>query len=613
MPDIQEFKDATILQNADVSEIITSLALAVAKAQSKLDENTFDQFAKFEEYKFEGKSLLELGFIPAFYNLSEATFSTNICLKMASKEEFDTKENVNANYSDGNSSDSSGSSGSSSSSSSGGNNSENTQTNTGSHNTETPDVNDYKSGKTISFLAAERNTVKVEGKEIEFNPKEGDKFKKCKEMKTAYKKLLYEVGAVVSKVKTNVTINQPQIQCGKYLVICDTGDGYLYITERAFKTGSNVTVFKYTDDIGANMSDMFQISEKGFEETLKSIAKSKNVDGVYAFSKEGYFYDFVGEGEKQTLKETFDLSVEFSNNYTELESNKGTKIQTTDKFGIMASVLSTMLNTIEEQEPIIITGYTIKSDDAYIKSLGDLRAEALSSLMQAFNIKKIDLKSGIDTEGNKAKITFSANYIIFSHKEGTLPSGDNRFLATDKDKKEGEAQIAGVNIPWSEEEWYNAKMENIITFIENNDTLKNQYLFEYNDFRMICLLHKKAKLSYQVLSKESNNIKIEAVANAEGDNSVVIKEDFSTTPKQPTENSTPTAPTTPTTPTSSTSSTSSNSSNSSKSTFAIGASIDVRYARQFEMSEEGNTSISATIRSIDPPEALKAFILNKIN
>ena len=93
MPDIQEFKDATILQNVDVSEIITSLALSVVKAQSKLDKNSFDQLTRFGEYKFEGKSLLELGFIPAFYNFSEATFSTSMSIKMVSQEELGANVN----------------------------------------------------------------------------------------------------------------------------------------------------------------------------------------------------------------------------------------------------------------------------------------------------------------------------------------------------------------------------------------------------------------------------------------------------------------------------------------------------------------------------------------
>jgi hypothetical protein len=47
-------------------------------------------------------------------------------------------------------------------------------------------------------------------------------------------------------------------------------------------------------------------------------------------------------------------------------------------------------------------------------------------------------------------------------------------------------------------------------------------------------------------------------------------------------------------------------------TFALAASVDARYSRQFDMSVQGNASMSARLVAVPPPKAFEMIILNGI-
>ena len=88
MADPKKINDiASVLQQVDVGEIFTSLALGIAEAQEKLDDNSVRQLLKLSETEVAGKSLLELGFVPAFYQFDYADISANIHLTMAINEQ----------------------------------------------------------------------------------------------------------------------------------------------------------------------------------------------------------------------------------------------------------------------------------------------------------------------------------------------------------------------------------------------------------------------------------------------------------------------------------------------------------------------------------------------
>ncbi len=99
MSNIKQFQEATeVLQNVDVSEIFTSLALGIAKAQEKLDSNSIKQLIALSEQEVAGKSLLELGFYPAFYSFAYADVSASIELKMRLNTKTSLKVNAYLDY-----------------------------------------------------------------------------------------------------------------------------------------------------------------------------------------------------------------------------------------------------------------------------------------------------------------------------------------------------------------------------------------------------------------------------------------------------------------------------------------------------------------------------------
>lgn len=86
------------LKNVDVSTIISSLAIGIAEAQERLDENSINQISKLTEIEVAGMSLLELGFKPTFYAFEHADISASIQLKMAVSQTIDVSLSLSAEY-----------------------------------------------------------------------------------------------------------------------------------------------------------------------------------------------------------------------------------------------------------------------------------------------------------------------------------------------------------------------------------------------------------------------------------------------------------------------------------------------------------------------------------
>jgi hypothetical protein len=464
-------------------------------------------------------------------------------------------------------------------------------------------VDDYKSGKSITFLVPEKNKVKIEDKSIEFNPKEGEKFKNCIALVEGYEDALNGIGGNVTEERTTITIDGQQVKSSADLTIGDTGYGYLAISLPEKFTDKNV-VFKHANPIKEEVGDLFELAAEGFDKTLANIAASAKVDGVYAFSREGFFYAFSGEGGKQKVGAKVDMSIFFNNDtaknkkaYRLIWDKKLDSSKTNDKALIDSYLkLANLLNSTGES--VTATGSFIEGKDTYTKKLGENRALTLARFLKGLDIKKVETKSDTVAEikDSKATIALNADYIILDKKEvAALPevSGENCFLPTNKNKVEATAQITGVDI---KTDAASVTLAAIKTAIESNATLKDQYLFELLDNgKLLYALSKKAMLSFQLLSKESSDLKVEAEKN-EKENSILIKDDFNPASKLKTESP------------DSKDSKDSKDSSGTKETFAIGATIDVRYTRQFDMSMEGNASMSAKLKSVPPPEAFKAFV-----
>jgi outer membrane protein OmpA-like peptidoglycan-associated protein len=84
MPDYDGLKPGEILADASVAEFISRLGLGIAEAQRALDENTIDQLAEFTRARddLNGRTLLDLGLMPAFYHYQSADISCSLQLSL---------------------------------------------------------------------------------------------------------------------------------------------------------------------------------------------------------------------------------------------------------------------------------------------------------------------------------------------------------------------------------------------------------------------------------------------------------------------------------------------------------------------------------------------------
>ncbi len=90
-----------VLADASVAEFIKSLGLGIAEAQKALDENSVDQIAEFIEPRegLGGKTLLDLGLSPAFYHYQYADITCSLQLSLKVKKDFSLGLNLSGSYS----------------------------------------------------------------------------------------------------------------------------------------------------------------------------------------------------------------------------------------------------------------------------------------------------------------------------------------------------------------------------------------------------------------------------------------------------------------------------------------------------------------------------------
>lgn len=98
-------KLTTMLQNAPLPELIENLGKAIAEAQFALDLKSIDIAVLLGDKTNHGvevggvrHSLLELGFAPTFYHLTEATVETRVAFSTSSTQEFSVGASATATF-----------------------------------------------------------------------------------------------------------------------------------------------------------------------------------------------------------------------------------------------------------------------------------------------------------------------------------------------------------------------------------------------------------------------------------------------------------------------------------------------------------------------------------
>lgn len=102
MPDIEDMTPGQVLAEASVADFIKALGLSIAEAQKALDENSVNQMGEFLTPRagLGGKSLLDIGLMPAFYHYQHADITCSMQLSLRVEKNIGVGVNIGGSFSD---------------------------------------------------------------------------------------------------------------------------------------------------------------------------------------------------------------------------------------------------------------------------------------------------------------------------------------------------------------------------------------------------------------------------------------------------------------------------------------------------------------------------------
>jgi hypothetical protein len=592
--DLEKFSQgATILQQVDVSDIFTSLALGIAEAQEKLDDNSIKQALKLADTSFgnSGKSLLELGFIPSFYSFTYADISANLNLKMALKESLSFGLNLNVSYAKTKGYDK--------------------EDATFIDSNKYDSLNgEYKSSKTIAFKANESKSISIEEKQFSIAQSSTVK----SNIRAFKEEIIEQTSAefILEDIKSKTITKNESKGVDVWM-----GGGYLRIEEAIHFNKTKIGLLKITSIPSSVVSSEFSISsavnfdnKTTFKGTVQDANTANGSSGiVYGISKEGKFFKLAGTSFKEIPSNLYFKfnddevlnGVSLKNGsetalITSTENNGETEKNHADNFDIHKC-----LRFIHQFDPAVrftITGQTdpVGGNSKKNKTLAKRRAESMRNHIfgesSKVNITFQSITSDSETSDlskRKASIFLNANYIIFidgniteSATPDTSSTAENKFVflevLTSPGNKSLDIEFGGVAISKTA----------TTNFTEITDEVKKeQYKFKNeSENSRNYFLNEESIVRLSMFTNESKEIKIDTEQN-KSETSEEKSDSWISTENKNALNST------------------SNNSTEEKanSTFAISGSIDFRMSKQFEMSMEGNSSMSARLVAVPPPSA----------
>ncbi|QXP58764.1 OmpA family protein [Olleya sp. HaHaR_3_96] len=514
---------AAVLQQVDVSDIFTSLAMGIADAQKKLDDNSIAQITKLANTTLGDKSLLELGFAPAFYSFTYADISANIHLKMTMKDEFALSVQVDATYNSGK-----------------------------------QGKDDYKNVEKEKAFNSEKSSFKSSRK---FLMKSSSK--NAVVINDNHYKLDESIG-IVSRIDEfhSEIIQSQDVERLNYSVLQQ------FVTH--YTPSVDFTILKITDYSGndvdkdgtGNITGEITIGSSDFSSVYSASG------GVYGFSEQLIYGSTVSP---KDLEFHFGFDKRILNfNYAQGTIDNAGKDA---EFEALASILRE-----DDTANILIKGYTDSSGaDAYNINLSKDRCEAMRDYLVAQGARATQIhiepkgetlaraNSGPDDTKNEVfrkvsiAITSGADYIYFnSVLIGAIPDTDANYFITNSN--------SSILISSSAED------------ISDYWTEKRQSINYYLD--------KETQIEFSAYSKTSESINISKQEEEGAVDEVKIAQSENTSQLL-----------------------SDNSGNSkSNETVALGLNVDLRMSKQFEMSVEGNSSMSARMISLPPPDGFLKYV-----
>lgn len=611
MSEIDQLKQgAEILQQVDVTDIITALAVGIADAQEKLDNNSIKQALALAnpDNGIGGKSLLSMGFAPPFYHFQYADVSAEIALKMRLQTEFELDASLSFNY-----------------------------TKQGGYSADKLDYlrqdesdksrSEFKSSRSFITHASNYEDLTIESEKV-----------KMDETKGAVSRIEHFSDQIRSNQRidrVSVDIKDSNFQVSEFAssnsdVIVQNIGGYIVITVPGAKTVDEgilkVTSYNENDpteiefsgtagtgneelSIGQNeLTDFYQVfgaSESIMVSPNNSVIGFNAANSVYYVSDANAGNNVGGNGKL--------LEVYFDYDKDDAALTLG---KTLSDSGFVADNLALQpillkLAQALASDPlgeIKITGFTDGSgSNGYNEGLSERRAESLKNWFKTKGVKDNQIKtsgkgeilaggsSAKKLEFRKVQITFTstADYFYYSGVLFNATNADtsdtiNEFIYL-KAAPQNPGLSLGVSFLLNGVTYLN-NTSNIFTSlaqIASHTSVTDKFSSEIIG-ESIYLLHNESEVKYSTYSKESEK-QTYAIGSRESEDfndsqsSYLIGETSNTTTRIEKDQETRKNP----------------------STIAVGASVDVRVARQFEMDVSGNAKVSARLVSLPaPPEFL---------
>lgn len=573
---------AKILQNVDVSSIVTGLALGIADAQERLDTNSVKQITRLSETKVGSKSLLELGFQPAFYSFEYADVSASISLKMTVQEDIEVDLGIEYDASKKK-----------------GYTEEHIQEIENSYQEEK--YKEFKSSRKYWTTLSNEHTLKVNTSTVNTSTETGsiDRLEETAENLSSDTEVQRVDSKIIETKDVLSTNNTNEVNTHNY-----NGFGMLsmlnYYAEDTgiikFKDYSSVSIkIKGT---GTTANPNITLDKSNLADNLNVIINNSFKFGLQDEDKLTIYYDFSKHH-----------SIDFT--YAKGTSPKNTE-NLKDKLRALAFI---MIN--DTDVTVTITGHTDSiSSDNFNNDLGQKRANTVKNYLIALGVDEnqiIEVNSEgeqsaktnvgdnkndadyrkavieIDTNGNEyifveggdfietqsatiiADWSAATSGILQKHKKTTVATTKNLIIESGSD----------VNL----NETVNSLSE-IKTKLDTNNKFYSQISGD-----VVYLLRKDSKVEYTLFSDNNEETTIEdKSSNAQNTSNnndtldihkVVNSEYFAKSDLE---------------------------SIKDPKISALSGSLDVRYARQFGVSVEGNASVSARMISVPPPTGLENYI-----
>ena len=588
MNDYDGMSPGQVLNDASVADFIKSLGLGIAEAQKALDINSIEQLDAFTQpiAALNNKSLLELGLQPAFYHFQHADLACSLQLSLKVQRSFGVDFGIEAKYESSNNSKVID---------------ESSLSQTESFSSERTQVRKAE----VAIKHNSRGAVQVNGQSYSVSGQSLDE--RMKTLAQAIRGNSAISQAIPFQQSTEIS-PPPREKPG-----ADISDEQLVFTPNSVAFLDNR--FKRGDILiqeNPSSSETFQLNSDTTvtvepQDNLKAYADAvaSSINALEGYSARNLMGQLPPGTPVLSLYFAVGSSTPFSNSSADKQvTNEESEKEASEFIALTARLIK------EAQFRVDIVGHASRTGSEELnKKLSDARAEAVRELLvssgatkELIDIKGEGFKEASAHEGEnpirrRVDIIFStANYIIlvdadegFSinkdevepNKLNSRPVQGNGFTFVNRSKtlnnlngkkiliKNEEFTLSGEEINGHEEDSAFAFATQLTQAVQN----KAGFDVEASRRGHVVQLSNATDETQLILLSESSQ-----EINLAGSDGVTVKSNFTRTQTQ-----------------------SSKREREGNTTVAVGASLNVRYSRQFEMEITGNSSINARLASVPPP------------